>query len=89
MTPKERAIDVESRLSVIEIVLARQLAEGFADQAAMRAWTNQAEAQVATIIDRRTDAEPLTTAAYQRAWDNLLASVRTHWQMLRARKTGG
>lgn len=89
---KEEILRLQKQADVLQMCVAMLIAERFTSEQAMRKWTERAEAEVtrhALPGEGQSLAIALTAAAYRQAWDTLLSSVRAHWQMLHARKTGG
>lgn len=83
---------LQKQTDMLQLCLAMLIAERFTTEQDMRDWTERAGEEVmrhALPREKQSPATAFTAAAYQHAWDALLSSVRTHWQMLRARKTGG
>lgn len=89
---QENVMRLQKQTEMLQLCLAMLIAERFTTEQDMRDWTERTGAEVmrhALPREKQSPATAFTAAAYQQAWDALLASVRAHWQMLRARKTGG
>jgi hypothetical protein len=74
-------IDIEMRLIVLETMVADLTARRFADEAAMRRWTEENDAQL-TAHEERSKHKPEVIARHRAVWDAMLATVRARFQHL-------
>ncbi|KQX19354.1 MULTISPECIES: hypothetical protein [unclassified Sphingomonas] len=75
------SVEIESRLSVLETMVADLVARYIPDEPTLTAWTSSQSEQARQMAEAR--GENPATIAYIQAWDEMLASVRVHFAALR------